>query len=102
MPIPKPCFYPTRQKSIPLLPEAAGLAIRRQGREICHSPIGQPPKLSVTWPKGHLQRGKRHTLELKLSKSANPEEALQYWHSSWRGRCRTQASLSLTAPTARR
>ena len=77
---------PTHQRlsaSMPLLPGAASLAIRQQEREIYRSPINQPPKLKVTWPKGRLQRGKRYNLELKLSKPGNADEALLILAIHW-------------------
>jgi hypothetical protein len=79
-------FEPDHQRlsgSLPLLPGAASLAILRQGHEIYRSRIEQPPELSVTWPKGRLQRGKRYNLALKLSQPANPDEALLLLAIHW-------------------
>ncbi|MGB5743010.1 MAG: hypothetical protein WBM65_11400, partial [Sedimenticolaceae bacterium] len=77
---------PTHQRlsaTLPLPPGTTSLAIRRQGREIYRSRINQAPKLKVTWPKGRLQRGKRHNLELKLSEPGNADEALLILAIHW-------------------
>lgn len=77
---------PTHQRlsaSLPLVAGAASLAIRRQGHEIYHRPIEQPPKLKVTWPKGRLQRGKRYNLALKPSEPVNADEALLILAIHW-------------------
>ncbi|MEW8505563.1 MAG: hypothetical protein AB2598_02585 [Candidatus Thiodiazotropha sp.] len=79
-------FAPAHQLlsgSMPLLPGAASLAIRRQGRDIYRNPIEQAPKLSVTWPKGRLQRGKRYDLGLKLTTPGNTDEALLIMAIHW-------------------
>jgi hypothetical protein len=68
---------------LPMLAEAATLLIQRDGREIYRRHIGTPPRLSVTWPKQRLRRGKRHTLELKLSKPDDPQEALLILAIHW-------------------
>ncbi|MCU7944935.1 MAG: hypothetical protein KZQ87_19885 [Candidatus Thiodiazotropha sp. (ex Cardiolucina cf. quadrata)] len=79
-------FEPTHQRlsgKLPLLPEAANLAILHQGHEIYRRPIGTPLKLSVTWPKRRLLRGKQHSLRFKLSKPDNPDEALLILAIHW-------------------
>lgn len=81
-------FAPTHQLlscGLPLVPDAESVAIQRQGQEIFRSPIGAPPRLSVSWPKRRLQRGKKHKLELKWSKPANPGEALLILAIHWGG-----------------
>jgi hypothetical protein len=79
-------LVPTHQRlsaTLPLPPGAISLAIRRQGHEIYRSRINQAPKLKVTWPKGRLQRGKRHNLELKLSEPGSADEALLILAIHW-------------------
>ncbi len=68
---------------LPFKPGAAAVVLLRQEREIYRCEIGRQPAIDVQWPQRQLQRGKRYSLALTLSKPDVQGDALLIMAIHW-------------------